>query len=74
MKQPYGIKDIHFWRITLSLALASFFIFATMYGTQPLLTVFVGEFGVTVSTASLSMSLTIIGLIVGLLLFWISFR
>ncbi|MFC4557570.1 MFS transporter [Virgibacillus kekensis] len=63
----YTIKDFYFWRITLSLGLASFFIFASMYSVQPLLPVFVKEFGVTVSESSLSLSLTIIGLIAGLI-------
>ncbi|WP_404454379.1 MFS transporter [Virgibacillus necropolis] len=63
----YSIKDFYFWKITMSLAMASFFIFASMYAVQPLLPVFVGQFGVSVSTSSLSISLTIIGLIIGLI-------
>lgn len=66
--KPYAIKSAYFWKISWCLALASFFIFASLYAVQPLLPVFVEEFHVTVSTASLSMSLTIIGLIIGLLL------
>lgn len=66
-QQTYTIKDFYFWRITLSLGLASFFIFASMYSVQPLLPVFVKEFGVSVSESSLALSLTIIGLIVGLI-------
>ncbi|WP_249260898.1 MFS transporter [Virgibacillus pantothenticus] len=65
---PYSLKDIYFWKITASLALASFFIFASMYAVQPLLPVFVEEFEVSVSVSSLSMSFTIIGLIVGLIM------
>lgn len=68
-QQPYDIKNAQFWKISFALSLASFFIFATMYAAQPLLTVFVNDFHVTVSTSSLAMSLTIIGLIVGLILF-----
>lgn len=69
MQQPqYTIRDFYFWKITLCLALASFFIFACMYAVQPLLPVFVEEFGVSVSESSLSMSLTIIGLIAGLII------
>lgn len=52
----------------MSLLLASLFIFANMYAVQPLLPVFVTEFGVSVSTSSLSLSLTIIGLIAGLII------
>ncbi|WP_430790901.1 MFS transporter [Virgibacillus flavescens] len=63
----YSIKDFYFWKITMSLAFASFFIFASMYAVQPLLPVFVEQFGVSVSTSSLSISLTITGLIIGLI-------
>ena len=60
----YSIKDFYFWKITMSLALASFFVFASMYAVQPLLPVFVDAFNVAVATSSLALSLTIIGLIV----------
>lgn len=69
MEQPYTIRDFNFWKVSLSLALASFFVFASMYAVQPLLPVFVETFGVSVSTSSLSLSMTIAGLIVGLLIF-----
>lgn len=65
--RPYTIRDFYFWKITICLALASFFVFASMYAVQPLLPVFVTTFGVSVSTSSLSLSLTILGLIVGLI-------
>lgn len=65
-QRTYTIKDASFWKITCSLALASFFIFAGLYAVQPLLPVFVEAFDVSVSISSLSISLTIIGLIVGL--------
>ncbi|MEC5422894.1 MFS transporter [Virgibacillus sp. C22-A2] len=66
--QTYGIRDFYFWKITISLALASFFIFACMYSVQPLLPVFVTEFGVSASESSLALSLTIVGLIAGLII------
>ncbi|SFA87524.1 MFS transporter, YNFM family, putative membrane transport protein [Lentibacillus halodurans] len=66
-QQEYTIKDLYFWRITLSLALASFFVFAGMYAVQPLLPVFVEDFGVPVSASGLVLSLTIVGLIIGLI-------
>lgn len=65
--KPYTIRDLYFWKIAFSLALASFFIFASMYAVQPLLPIFVAEFGISVSASSLSLSLTIIGLIGGLI-------
>lgn len=64
--QKYTVKDSAFWKIVLSLLLASLFIFANMYAVQPLLPVFVDDFGVSVATSSLALSLTIIGLIIGL--------
>ncbi|RWZ58666.1 MFS transporter [Halobacillus fulvus] len=64
----YKMSDSSFWKIAISLALASFFIFASMYAVQPLFPVYVEEFGISISTSSLSLSLTIIGLIVGLVI------
>ncbi|WP_347861408.1 MFS transporter [Salimicrobium sp. PL1-032A] len=64
--KPYTPNDTAFWQVTLSLALASFFIFASMYAVQPLFPVFVDEYGIGISAASLSLSFTIIGLIAGL--------
>ncbi|WP_033542590.1 MFS transporter [Planococcus sp. CAU13] len=63
----YTVKDKEFWRIIASLLLASLFIFANLYAVQPLLPVFVEEFHVSVSVSSLAMSLTIVGLIIGLI-------
>src|SRR5699024_12499947 len=69
LEQPYAIRDFNVWSVSLSLALASFFVFASMYAVQPLLPVYVETFGVSVSPSSLSLSMTIAGLIVGLLIF-----
>lgn len=66
-RRTYTIRDFYFWKISMCLALASFFIFACIYSVQPLLPVFVDEFGVSVSESSLALSLTIIGLIIGLI-------
>ncbi|WP_245688152.1 MFS transporter [Salimicrobium halophilum] len=66
--KPYTPKDTKFWQVTLSLALASFFIFASMYAVQPLFPVFVEEYDIGISAASLSLSFTIIGLIAGLII------
>lgn len=63
----YTVKDKEFWKIIISLLMASLFIFANLYAVQPLLPVFVEEFHVSVSVSSLAMSLTIIGLIIGLI-------
>lgn len=63
----YTVKDKGFWKIIISLLLASLFIFANLYAVQPLLPVFVEEFHISVSMSSLAMSLTIIGMIIGLI-------
>src|SRR5690625_5306969 len=42
------------------------FIFACLYAVQPLVSVFVNVFHISVSKSSLSLSLTIVGLIIGL--------
>lgn len=64
--RKYTVKDREFWKIIISLLMASLFIFANMYAVQPLLPVFVEEFQVSVSVSSLALSLTIVGLIIGL--------
>ncbi|MGN7385900.1 MFS transporter [Sporosarcina sp. SAFN-015] len=63
----YTIRDLQFWKIVLGLGFASVFIFASMYSMQPLLPLFTTEFGISVSYASMAMSMTTIGLIVGLI-------
>ncbi len=63
----YTSKDRGFWKITLSLLLASLFIFTNIYAVQPLLPLFVSEFQISISSSSLALSATIIGLIVGLI-------
>lgn len=65
--EKYTIKHIQFWQIILSLGAASLFIFATMYFMQPLLPLLTESFQISVSYASLAMSMTTIGLIFGLL-------
>ncbi|MDN4606254.1 MFS transporter [Sporosarcina highlanderae] len=63
----YTIRDLQFWRIVLSLGFASIFIFASLYSMQPLLPIFTSEFDISVSYSSMAMSVTTIGLILGLL-------
>ncbi len=63
----YTLKNMQFWRIVLGLGFASVFIFASMYAMQPLLPLFKTEFDISVSYASMAMSMTTIGLIVGLI-------
>lgn len=64
--EGYSIRDFQFWRIVLSLGIASMFIFGAMYSVQPILPMFTKEFNVTVSHSSMAMSLTTVGLIIGL--------
>ncbi|WP_076757541.1 MFS transporter [Edaphobacillus lindanitolerans] len=65
--RPYTLRDAAFWRIIGALGFASLFVFSAMYTTQPLLPVFTEEFGIGVSASSLSVSMTTLGLIIGLL-------
>src|SRR5690625_4395256 len=67
--QTYKITDFYFWKIVLALFLASFYIFAALYLVHPLMPVFIREFGISVSISSLSLSIAVIGLIIGLILF-----
>lgn len=61
------MKDFQFWKIVLSLGVASMFIFAAMYSVQPLLPMFTKEFNIPVAYASMSLSMTTVGLIIGLI-------
>lgn len=63
----YTTKDLRFWLIIAGLGLASVFIFASMYAMQPLLPLFTEEFDISMSYASTAMSMTTIGLIIGLI-------
>lgn len=63
----YTTKDKTYWFIVISLGLASFFIFATMYFFQPILPVLVSMYDVRISYASLTMSLHTVGLVIGLI-------
>ncbi|KOS67579.1 Inner membrane transport protein ynfM [Lysinibacillus contaminans] len=66
-KQGYSIKDRQFWVIVTSLGLASVFVFAAMYSVQPLLPFFTEQFQISVSYASMSMSMTTLSVIFGLI-------
>ncbi|QSB10640.1 MFS transporter [Lysinibacillus fusiformis] len=62
----YSIRDRSFWTIVISLGGASVFVFAAMYSVQPLLPFFTKQFHISVSVASLSVSLTTLSVIIGL--------
>lgn len=68
----YTMRDKTFWHIIISLALASCFIFASMYAAQPILPLFTTQFDISVSVSSLAMSGTTLSLIIGLIVigFW----
>lgn len=67
-KQGYSIKNIQFWVIVMGLGLASVFVFAAMYSVQPLLPFFTEQFQLSVSYASMSMSMTTLSVIFGLII------
>src|SRR5699024_1848328 len=56
-----------FWKIVISLGMASLFIFATMYSIQRILPVFKEDFHIPITYATLSMSLNTVGVIFGIL-------
>lgn len=66
-KQKYTMKDKAFWNIVIGLGTSAFFIFGTMYSMQPILPILTKNYDITISFASLSMSLTTVGLIIGLI-------
>lgn len=63
---PYTPHDVEFWKILFSLGVTSFFIFAYLYPLQPILPILAREFSVTVTVVSLAMTLSVVGLIIGL--------
>lgn len=63
----YTTKDKSYWHIVISLGLASFFVFATMYFYQPILPLIVDMYDIGISYASLTVSLHTIGLVIGLI-------
>ncbi len=67
LTKRYSIKDRQFWTIVISLGGASVFVFAAMYSVQPLLPFFTEQFQISVSTASLAMSVTTLSVIIGLI-------
>lgn len=62
----YTIRDANFWKITIGLGLASLALFAYLYSFQPILPILVEEFNISVAVASFAMSLSSIGLMIGL--------
>lgn len=66
--RTYTIQHLYYWIIVFSLFLASFFIFASLYMVQPLMPVFIDVFSVSVSSSSLALSLTVCGMIIGLMI------
>ncbi|TSI10447.1 MFS transporter [Lysinibacillus sp. BW-2-10] len=63
----YEIKDKQFWIVVMSLGLASMFTFAAFYSFQPLLPVLTKSYDISVSYSSMSMSVTTVSLIIGLI-------
>lgn len=56
------LKTTTFWKATIALGIASFFIFANVYFPQPLLPVFSEQFSISAVTSSLSVSLVLLTL------------
>lgn len=62
-------KDRQFWLAIAALGMGSILTFANLYFVHPLLPAFVKQFQITPTVASLSLSLSVIAMIVGLLFF-----
>lgn len=67
LTKGYSIQDRQFWIVVMSLGLASMFTFSTFYTFQPLLPVLTEEYSISVSYSSMSMSMTTVSLIAGLI-------
>lgn len=65
--EKYTPKERPFWKATFALTFASIYIFSSLYAVQPLLPILARDFDVTPVTSSLSLSLAVCSLIVGLL-------
>ncbi|WP_082411905.1 MFS transporter [Thalassobacillus devorans] len=65
----YTSKDKPFWMALIALAAASIMTFSNIYMLQPILPIFTREFDVSPTASSLLISLTIVSLIIGLLVF-----
>ncbi|WP_028784728.1 MFS transporter [Thalassobacillus devorans] len=68
-KNGYTSKDRPFWMAIIALAAASVMAFSNIYMLQPILPIFTREFEVSPTASSLLISLTIVSLIIGLLVF-----
>lgn len=67
LPEPYGARDSGLRRASVSLFLAGVAVFALLYSPQPLLPELTTVFAVSPAAATLSVSLTTLGLAVGLL-------
>lgn len=67
--KQYTSKQPEFWKLTIGLTVASFFIFANLYNVQPLLPIFSREYNVSPTISSLSLSLTTFSLVISILVF-----
>lgn len=62
-------KDRQFWFAILAVGIGSILSFANLYFVHPLMPAFVDEFNISPTTSSLSLSVSVIALIFGLLFF-----
>ncbi|RKD21755.1 hypothetical protein BEP19_14120 [Ammoniphilus oxalaticus] len=58
-----------YWRAVIALSLASYFVFAMIYLTQPLLPLFTDQFQISPATASLSLSIVTFSISLSLLIY-----
>lgn len=65
----YRLRDGKFWMVIAALGFGSILSFSNLYFVQPLLPFFVEAFAITPTTASLTLSLSVLAMIMGLLVF-----
>ncbi|WP_100332391.1 MFS transporter [Bacillus xiapuensis] len=68
-REKYSTKDKAFWRMMGSLVCASMITYANLYFVQPVMPMFVRDFAISSAEASLSLSLSVLALMAGLLVF-----
>ncbi|HZG74160.1 MAG TPA: MFS transporter [Chondromyces sp.] len=67
--EKYSTRDRAFWKIIGALICASLISFANLYFVQPMMPLFVRNFSISTAEASLSLSLAVLAMMAGLLLF-----
>lgn len=68
-QEKYGPRDQNFYKMMLAMTAASILTFANLYFVQPIMPLLVRSFHVSSTKASLSLSVSVISMMIGLLVF-----